>query len=611
MPPTQFRPGTPRDLETICMKCLFKEQDRRYATADELANDLRRYLNGEPIQARPVSACERAVRWCQRNKTVAGLLATAFLLVLTLAIGAIGYALEMNAKNKVITDEKAKVVTQRDQYRGTVQKFVADAPAFLDQPQIGTGTKEEFLKFLADLLAEADTNVDDQGITRRGVQATLNTEGDLALSRRDFVLADQKYITSKAITVAQLLNPQGETDRLRGNLAMTIRKLATLEKMKPNGVPELVIDYYQQALKLQQAVLTTPETTNIPPDEARIWIGRTHTDLAEFLRMRRDFKTAREHSTQAIEVFKAITPANLSSWQQEQYQLGYAMAWLEDGRIAFKLGNDAGGHAGFTEAMKLYDAAAAKNPTSTRIRMLAADPPAEYGDLQLVRFNDVAQALALYDKSLSYLRPVAVTPETARLHRRLAYDFYRKAMAHLKMGDGPNAKLYFERAWGVLEGAFQGVNEEYERNQARLRAVKEPTEQARLRDEGSAIAAEQNTIRINLMVYRARTGRMDGAAGALDIADRIRAAYPKIGPKSTQYAQTQGWLIQAAITYGLCAALDSTKKAERLDKAFECLREAITRGFNDEEYLKSDPDLDSLRGDPRFKLCQLGLWLRQ
>jgi eukaryotic-like serine/threonine-protein kinase len=78
VPPKQLRPDIPRDLETICLKCLRKEPAKRYTTAQELADDLRRFLDGHPILARRASPPERAVRWCRRNALAAGLGAAVF-----------------------------------------------------------------------------------------------------------------------------------------------------------------------------------------------------------------------------------------------------------------------------------------------------------------------------------------------------------------------------------------------------------------------------------------------------------------------------------------------------------------------------------------------------
>src|SRR5262249_8197379 len=72
-PPRQLNDKVPRDLETICLKALARSPARRYDSAAELADDLSRWLAGEPIRARPSGALERLGRWCRRNPLAASL----------------------------------------------------------------------------------------------------------------------------------------------------------------------------------------------------------------------------------------------------------------------------------------------------------------------------------------------------------------------------------------------------------------------------------------------------------------------------------------------------------------------------------------------------------
>src|SRR5947207_11999297 len=85
--PRQWNAGVPLDLNTICLKCLAKEPARRYGSAQELAEELQRYLNGEPILARPITRVQRAARWVARKPAAAGALAFAVLMTVSLLLG--------------------------------------------------------------------------------------------------------------------------------------------------------------------------------------------------------------------------------------------------------------------------------------------------------------------------------------------------------------------------------------------------------------------------------------------------------------------------------------------------------------------------------------------
>ena len=171
--PARLQPRLPRDLQTITLKCLEKEPSRRYPSARDLADDLGRYLRGEPIQARPASVRERLSKWVRRRPALASLVAVSTLSLATFVIGVLVYDARLRGTLRQANDSANEAKEQRQraetsyrQAREAINQMLAHANAdrFPGVPavrQVGQELQEDALAFFQGIVREAD-NPDPQ-----------------------------------------------------------------------------------------------------------------------------------------------------------------------------------------------------------------------------------------------------------------------------------------------------------------------------------------------------------------------------------------------------------------------------------------------------------------
>ena len=176
--PRKLKSHIARDLETITLKCLEKDPARRYSTALELADDLRRHLYGEPVLARPIGRAARTWRWCKRNPRLAGMAAMVALLLLVTAIVSTAAALWISASRdkealaRADAEHHAQLAAAAESHaRGEADRAkAAEAQAKIEAAR--ADAQANVATQVSDFLAGMFQGADPVGLTGKSTSAT-------------------------------------------------------------------------------------------------------------------------------------------------------------------------------------------------------------------------------------------------------------------------------------------------------------------------------------------------------------------------------------------------------------------------------------------------------
>ena len=328
--PRSLQPRIPRDLETVCLKCLEKRPENRYQTAELLARDLDRFLAKEPIEARPVGYLGRARRWCQRKPAVATLIG---LLVFAIATGVAGITLKWRDAQQALV-QASRNLQAADRVVDDFLIKVAD-DTLLEQPHT-----EHLRRQLLEM-----------GTTYYGLLTEVNTDEPDVMVRAAMSRAKLGKLA------AEMGNREGVVEQLDEALAM----LRQLESRAED--PQLINRKLFEALLMKGEALVslrlTPEATTEPLncflearecfDRARVGQvdvadlrahARLHSALGSGFQIADEHDKATESMIQAIDFWQRIIDREpqdidaLSSLATRNYmlasvyetQLNYAVA---------------------------------------------------------------------------------------------------------------------------------------------------------------------------------------------------------------------------------------------------------------------------------------------
>ena len=444
--PSRMQPKIPRDLETICLKCLQKDPKNRYHTAGALAEDLRRFQAHEPIFARPIPTWERAWKWARRRPLAAALVAVSVLFALSLAVG--GVAFGAYQRSQVLKEKK--LTDAANNQRQLAEKNFDRARLAVDEMLTSVGQQRlayepRMEKLRRDLLTKAlhfqqgflQEKSDDPEIRDETGRAYARA-GDIQEMLGDHEAAEKAYDDGQAI-LSELSTQFPANDQYQRDLATCLNNMGQL--LKNAGRTPEAEQAFRQVLDLRRKLADEKGDA-----QDRLELANVSDNLGGLLLGQGRYAEAETLLRQSLGILEAL--ANGST--DPMYQENLARGRNNLGLLLSATGRPDEAEKSFRQALDVLQALAKQHPSAPDYRQELAVSYNHLGNLW--RDTNPAKSEAFYRQSLALRdRLVADFPTTPVYRQEQAASYHSLGFVLQAAGRHDEAEKAYTQALDIEE----------------------------------------------------------------------------------------------------------------------------------------------------------------